>query len=103
MNNFFKHIKLIYQLIFFDVNEKKFLIKSKSSKNIIKKNNKKKKNVLIQVLNDYYYLFYYKNLISKKFSNESFEYVGLWPYLYLPIRISIKPLENLKIIYMLVF
>ena len=45
MNNFFKHIKLIYQLIFFDVNEKKFLIKSKSSKNIIKKNNKKKKNV----------------------------------------------------------
>ena len=99
MKNFVRHIKLIYRLIFFDINEKKFLLKNKSFKNEIKKKNKKKQNVLIQGLNDYYYLFYYKNLISKKFSNGAFERVGLWPYLYLPIRISIKPLENLKIIY----
>lgn len=87
--HFFKHIKIIINLLTFDKNEKKFIQKKRTIKI-----NKNKKYILIQLVDDYYYLVYYKCLIEKYFSN--YEIVGLWPYMYLPVRRSNSLTEILK-------
>lgn len=100
MSSILRHLKLIYKLLFFDKNEIYFLDSNKKIfQNKKKKSKLKKKYILIQVLNDYYYLLYYKKLILKNFYNSQYVAIGLWPYLYLPVRRTFKLIENIKIIY----
>ena len=89
------HLSLIFNSLFLDKHERKFIAANKKKKFI---KNIKKKNILIQAVSDYYYLAYYKTLINdQRYSDYNF--IGLWPYFQEPVRKRILILQILNEFY----
>ena len=79
---FYKYLFFVFNSIFLDKYEKKFI---NSNKKEIVSQNIKNKNILVQVVTDYYYLAYYKTLINDPRYSD-FNFIGLWPYFQQTVR-----------------